>query len=102
MAPPNTLFAVVASSAPDKLGAKIQEIFPDMNQNIAVGQWLIVAPSTMTTTEISQVLGITDGTNGSALILSSAGYFGRLNVSIWEWIKAKQLGGGANVSQPSS
>lgn len=101
MATPNTLFAVVASNAPDKLGPKIQEIFPDMNQNIGPGQWLIVAPSTMTTTEISTSLGVTDGTNGSALVVSSAGYFGRLNVSVWEWVKAK-LGGGNDASHPAS
>jgi len=101
MATSNTLFAVVASSAPDKLGPKLQEVFPEMNLNIGPGQWLIVAPSTMTSTEISQSLGVTDGSNGSALVMSSAGYFGRLNVSIWEWVKAK-LGGGANVSQPTS
>jgi hypothetical protein len=49
--------------------------------------WLISATSTPQ--DLSSKLGITDGTNGAALIFEIGAYFGRANPNIWNWLKLK-------------
>lgn len=49
--------------------------------------WLISAKGTAQ--ELSATLGVTSGTNGAAVILEIASYFGRANPNIWSWVKAK-------------
>ncbi len=94
----NTLFAIFAVAKPDALEAVISEKFPDSAFNVAPGEWLIAAPSTTTTIELSKRLGITDGSSSSAIILSVSSYYGRGSVAAWEWIAAK-TGATQNASQ---
>lgn len=89
MPPTNTLFAIIAVSQPDVLAVKIKEQFPDFSLEPQKGQWLIVAPGTTTTTELSNQLGITDGASSGAIVLNVASYYGRTNPPTWEWIAAK-------------
>jgi hypothetical protein len=85
----NTLFAIFAASKPIDLGAKLESTYPGMYLKVAEGEWLLVAPSSSTTKEISDILGITDNSVSQAIVVSTAGYFGRASVSIWEWIATK-------------
>ena len=50
---------------------------------------MVAAGAKGTAQELSATLGVTSGTNGAALILEVASYFGRANPNIWSWVKAK-------------
>ncbi|MGH9599934.1 MAG: hypothetical protein ACRD27_08715 [Terracidiphilus sp.] len=89
MAAANTLFALMATGNPTALKTVIMSKHKDMALEVAPGQWLIVLPSTTTTIELSLDLGITDGSNGGAIVLSVSSYYGRSSPSTWEWIAAK-------------
>jgi hypothetical protein len=41
-----------------------------------------------TSQELSDVLKITDGTSGSAIVSSVGSYYGRAGTNIWEWVQA--------------
>jgi len=41
-----------------------------------------------TSQELSDVLQITDGTSGSAIVSSVGSYYGRAGTNIWEWVQA--------------
>jgi hypothetical protein len=47
--------------------------------------WLVAANKTAK--ELSDSLGITEGTTGSALVFEVASYFGRANPNLWTWLK---------------
>ncbi len=96
--PPSTLFAIIAVTKPDVLEPLILEKFPDGALKVGPGQWLIAAPSTTTTIELSNQLKITDGTSSTAIVFSIGSYYGRSSVSTWEWIAAK-TGAPLNASQ---
>jgi hypothetical protein len=96
----NTLFAVIAVAHPEALEAQIRAKFPDLSMEARKGQWFIVAPSTTTTTELSNQLGITEGTSSAAIVLNVASYYGRTNPATWEWIAA-QMGAAQNANQAS-
>jgi hypothetical protein len=81
------MFAIIAVSDQAKLAAAIQEKFPQDHLLLVPGQWLVA--SDLTAQELSSVLGITDGDNGTALVLSFQTYFGRSVPQTWEWIANK-------------
>lgn len=83
------IFAVFASSKPQALGAAIVKHYPGDHFELQPGQWLVA--DTGTAKDVSDKLGITSGTNGSALVVGVTGYFGRKSANIWEWIKAKMV-----------
>jgi hypothetical protein len=90
MATDKKIFAVIAAGNPDKLKAKIEADFPEANLMVGSGQWLIVGPSTMTTQELSVKLEISvDGSISGGIVLSVSSYFGRTQISTWEWLTAK-------------
>jgi hypothetical protein len=95
---PSTLFAIMAVGKPEALKTVIEAKYSDQATEVAPGQWLIVRPSTMTTLEIANELGIYDGSTSGAIVLSVASYNGRTRPSTWEWISAK-TGATTNVSQ---
>ena len=82
-----TIFAVIATNQQEKLGAAIAKIYPENHIRINAESWLVSSEGT--SNELSDKLGVTDGSNGSAVVLSVSGYYGRAPTSIWEWMKAK-------------
>jgi hypothetical protein len=40
-----------------------------------------------TSIELSNLLGITDGSQGLAIVLAIGSYYGRASTDTWEWIK---------------
>ncbi len=83
-----TVFAILNASRPDKIIEALNANFPNDFLEIASNQWL-VAGRGVTAKDVSDKLGITEGTNGSAIIFTTAGYFGRAPNNIWEWLNAK-------------
>ena len=83
------IFAIISQDNPNsgKLPGAITTIYKDDCLEVGPGEWLIA--DTSTCVEVSNKLGITDGSNGAAIILEVANYYGRANTNIWAWIKTK-------------
>lgn len=84
------IFAVIPQSNPNtpKLAGAIASHFGDEAYELGEGLgWLIA--SKKAAQDISNILGVSDGTNGAALVFEIASYFGRANPNIWAWIKNK-------------
>jgi hypothetical protein len=90
MATDKKIFAVIAAEYPDKLKANIEAQYPDANLSVGAGQWLLIGPSTMTTHELAVKLGVSSEPSISgAIVLSVGSYYGRTQISTWEWLTAK-------------
>lgn len=85
-----TIFAVFAANQPDKLSSVIAKHFPDNFTMVSSDSWFISADGT--SKDVSDKLGVTDGTSGSAIVVSVSGYYGRASTPIWEWVKVKWEG----------
>ncbi len=83
-----TVFVVLNASHPIKVGQALKTNFGENYLQISSGEWLVAA-SGLTAKDISDKLGISEGTNGSAIIFTTAGYWGRAGNNIWEWIGTK-------------
>lgn len=85
-----TIFAVFRVKSPERLGPAIAERFPSDHYALGNNEWLVAAD--MTPQEVSDALGISDGSNGAAIVFSMRGYYGRSSSDIWDWIKTKAEG----------
>jgi len=81
------MFAIMGQSNIERIGQVIKEKYPEDHYSLVSGQWLLVAEGTANS--ISDTLGITDGSNGSAVIVVFTSYFGRANTQIWDWLASK-------------
>lgn len=81
------IFAIIAVDNPSAIAAAIAKHYPSDHFPLPGGQWLVA--DTGTAKDVSDKLGITDGANGGALVVSVSGYFGRKAANLWEWIKVK-------------
>lgn len=101
MATPNTLFVIFAVSDVPATEARLRNIAPWLYLNVAPGQWLLIAPSSTTTREVSERLAIGSVENAvSGIVVRVEGYYGRSAKSTWEWIATKlgaELGTAATV-----
>lgn len=85
----NSLFAIFEADEPQKLKSRIEADKSVLSRPLSDGVWLIIAPFTTTTTELSDRLGISDGGSGAAIVVRVESYFGRAPSDVWEWIRAK-------------
>lgn len=83
------LFAVLSVPENVALDGAIAATFGDNSFKLIPGQWLVAANTT--SAEVSNRLGITDGRNGSGIVVAIASYYGRASSNIWEWMKVKTL-----------
>lgn len=70
-----------------KLDELIKKEFEGYNYHLPQGEWLVAFNGT--SRELSDKLGISDGSNGSAIIVGISGYYGRASTDLWEWIRVK-------------
>lgn len=83
-----TIYAIVPEPNPNNhlLGPAIRKLFPEAHFALANdAAWLV--SSNQTAKQVSDAIGLTDGTSGAGVIVEVASYFGRANPSIWNWIK---------------
>ncbi|MEO8925901.1 MAG: hypothetical protein ABI306_01945 [Caulobacteraceae bacterium] len=82
------IFAIISQPSPngEKLAGAIKAAFDDAVYDVGNGVWLVSGRGPAR--EISDRIGITNGENGSGIILELASYFGRANPAIWTWIQA--------------
>ena len=101
MATPNALFAIFAVSDASPIEERLRKTAPWLYLNVAPGQWLLVAPSSTTTKEVAERLGMVAGEGAvNGIVVRSDGYYGRSAKSTWEWIATKlgaELGSTATV-----
>jgi len=82
------LFAILAPSDAPGLVQALEARFKDNYFRVGPGQWIISGSGTAS--DISKIIGITDGNVGSpAMVLLIGGYFGRAPTNIWEWMASK-------------
>jgi hypothetical protein len=62
-------------------------MFPSDHYKLDGGSFLVSTKGTAQ--ELSEKLGVTGGTNGAAVVVEVASYFGRANPNVWSWIKSK-------------
>lgn len=101
MATPNSLFAIFAVANPAALEPKLNAVSSWPHLKVAEGQWLLIAPASTTTKEISDKLGITEQTPvvSNGIVARVDTYFGRNPTSVWEWITTKK---GAELGTPTT
>lgn len=73
-----------------RLQHAIDSNYRDTNYRLSDNAWLVA--SDKTAKHVSDTLSITDGKNGSAIIVGVSDYFGRAKTGIWAWIKANWEG----------
>lgn len=81
------IFVVCRVSNGPAVEGALKAAFPDDHLKIADKEWLI--SSSATPKDVSDRLGISDGKNGSGIVFTTGGYFGRATTEVWDWIKAK-------------
>ena len=80
------VFYVTSLKGADRIGAIVSERFGTDSLEIQPGQWLVAYKGT--SQQLSDELGISDGSIGSCIIFAISGYWGRAPTSIWEWLKS--------------
>jgi hypothetical protein len=85
------IFTVIRLAEKATIAEAIERNFAEDHYDLGHGTWLVA--SNGTAKELADQLGISDGTNGTGLVLEIASYFGRANPAIWTWIKSKWEGG---------
>ncbi len=83
-----TVFALLNVNRPELVVPALNANFPGDFLQISANEWL-VAGRGLTAKDVSDKLGITDGKSGSAIVFTTAGYFGLASNNIWEWITVK-------------
>jgi hypothetical protein len=81
------MLAVLAATNPEDIDSILKEKYPLDHIAVSPGQWLV--SSDLTAQQMSDLLGITNGENGSGVVLAFVSYYGRANPQIWEWIATK-------------
>jgi hypothetical protein len=89
-AKPN-IFVVLAALNPIGLEGQIAATYPTDHLKVGDGEWLIA--SVGTAKDVSDKLGVTNGTPSNGIVVSISGYYGRQQSNVWEWIRTKWEGG---------
>jgi hypothetical protein len=81
------IFAILSINDNPNLESALNAHFANDYLKVGPGQYLVAGRSTVI--DVSNTLGITDGTNGAGIVFSTSAYYGRASTSIWDWIKVK-------------
>ena len=81
------LFVVVCENPNPRLDAAIRRAFPRDHLVLSFNAWLVGCQSTAQ--ELSQMLGIFDGSNGTGLVIGVASYYGRAPKRTRDWINQR-------------
>ncbi len=81
------VFIIVPTAESATLESAIKEQFPEDSLRLPRGEWLVKFGGT--TTELSNLLKISGGVSGNALVAGMSGYYGHAPTNIWEWLKSR-------------
>lgn len=82
------LFLLTPIQNPDRLAAKVAERF-GVNAYMVQSTHAWVIDYNGTAKELSDELGITNGSVGTGVIVSIGTYYGRASPDMWEWMKVR-------------
>jgi hypothetical protein len=82
-----TIFAILTPSDNPQLEAALTVSFYTNFLKVGPGQYLVASKGTAV--DVSNALGISDGTNGNGIVLTTSSYYGRAGSNIWEWMSVK-------------
>jgi hypothetical protein len=80
------IFAILTPEEDAGLMTTLESVYPNKHLKVGHGQWLVASQGTAA--EVSNALGISDGKNGTGIVVAVSGYYGRADPNVWEWIKA--------------
>jgi len=78
------VFIVIPTATGQEVATSVQTKFPDKHFKLPRGEFLVSFAGT--SKQLSDELGISDGTGGTGVVASLSGYFGRAPTDVWEWI----------------
>lgn len=81
------MFVILGQTNHLQLGQVIAAKYPNDHLALNPGQWIVIASGTAK--EISDHLGITDGSTGDAVVVAGTSYYGRASSQIWEWMASR-------------
>ena len=81
------IFAVFRVHNPAKMAAAIERAFPEDYFKVKEDEWIVSAKGTAK--DVSDLLDVSNGDTGPAIIFKMANYYGRATTEIWDWVKAK-------------
>lgn len=81
------VFVVFKVSDHDKMDAAIKKQYPGDHLKLQTDEWLLA--DSATAKDVSDKIGATDGSSGSAIIFKMDSYYGRAATDIWDWVKTK-------------
>lgn len=84
-----TIFAVIASTANQRLGEALSAEFPNENMEFAPGQF-VVSANHVGSEDLSRKIGIQDGAFGNVVVFTVVGYWGFHSKSLWEWLATRR------------
>jgi hypothetical protein len=82
-----SIFVILRVSEPEKLKATIADVYPSDHIDLGSNEWMISDRGTAE--DVSNKSKISDASNGLAIVVGVAGYFGRAPTPVWDWMKAK-------------
>jgi len=83
------IFAIVSLADNPPLASAIATAYPNDYIQAAPDGRLHFVSDTGTAKDVSDKIGVSEGTVGSVIVLAVSGYYGRAPMNIWEWIAAK-------------
>jgi len=89
MPTPNTLFALFHVANVSGVEERLKSLSPALSLKVGDNSWFIITPSTTTTKELSDKIGITGGEVSTGIIVRVENYWGNTSKATWEWITAK-------------
>jgi hypothetical protein len=81
------IFAVLTPQDSPEVETAMAAQFAGNTLKVGPGQYLVAGR--YTTVEVSNMLGISDGTNGPGIVLATSSYYGRADNNIWEWMQLR-------------
>jgi hypothetical protein len=79
------VFVIIPTSQAELVAGSLAARLPGNYYSLPHGEFL--AAYAGTSKALSDYLGISEGTGGSAFIASLSGYHGRAPNEVWEWLK---------------
>lgn len=84
------VFLIIPTKQPNSLKQVIEDKFPDDHYELPMGELAVSFNGTSRT--LSDMLGVSDGSTGHAVIVNVSSYYGRAPADFWEWLNLKMEG----------
>ena len=83
-----TIFAIMVTGKLAEIAASITEKYAGQFYRLRENQWFV--SDTVTSKEVSDKLGISDGLRGEGVVLVVSGYWGHTDKQLWEWLASRE------------